>query len=481
MLRIRVLAALTAVLSLALAAPAVAADASRTSTRGRWIVDGAGRALLARGINVVAKRPPYTPASIGFGSDDAAFLQRNGFDAVRLGVLYAGVEPRPGAYDDGYLASIARTIAVLHRHHIRALLDFHQDMYNERYQGEGFPDWAALDDGLPAEPKAGFPGNYLAMPALQRAEDNFYANASGPGGVGLVDRYAAAWRHVAARFARTPGVMGYDLINEPLPGTAPVACLADGGCPAFEQQRLAPFYAKVTAAIRAVDRATPVSYEVPGTFGSGGGTSLPRLADRHAIFGWHLYCPQSTTGPDDSASKASCPAFEERQFGRADAHSARREPQLLSEFGSTVQTSTIGRVQDEADRHLVGWMEWTYFSNGITDTGGTPNLVEDPHRPPTGANVEAAQLAALRRPHATAVAGTPTRVAYDAATRAFVLRFTPRRAVAAPTRILVPAGAYPAGHRVTVRGGRVLRDAHGIVDVRARGRAPVTIRVTPRR
>ncbi|MGZ6641646.1 MAG: hypothetical protein ACXVFT_07385 [Solirubrobacteraceae bacterium] len=164
MLRIRVLAALTAVLSLALAAPAIAADASRTSTRGRWIVDGAGRALLARGINVVAKRPPYTPASIGFGSDDAAFLQRNGFDAVRLGVLYAGVEPRPGAYDDGYLASIARTIAVLHRHHIRALLDFHQDMYNERYQGEGFPDWAALDDGLPAEPKAGFPGNYLAMP-----------------------------------------------------------------------------------------------------------------------------------------------------------------------------------------------------------------------------------------------------------------------------------------------------------------------------
>ena len=31
--------------------------------------------------------------------------------------------------------------------------------------------WAVIDDGLPAEPKLGFPGNYLGMPALQRAFD----------------------------------------------------------------------------------------------------------------------------------------------------------------------------------------------------------------------------------------------------------------------------------------------------------------------
>ena len=83
------------------------------------------------------------------------------------------------------------------------MLDFHQDLYNERFQGEGWPDWAVQDDGLPAEPKAGFPANYLVMPALQRAFDHFWANDPGPGGVGLQDRYAAAWAHVAARFRST--------------------------------------------------------------------------------------------------------------------------------------------------------------------------------------------------------------------------------------------------------------------------------------
>ena len=50
--------------------------------------------------------------------------------------------------------------------------------------------------------KAGFPANYTVMPALNRAFDHFWANDPGPGGVGLQDRYAAAWRHVAAALPR---------------------------------------------------------------------------------------------------------------------------------------------------------------------------------------------------------------------------------------------------------------------------------------
>lgn len=442
--------------------PAAAAAKDTTSTSGPWLTDQHGRVLLARGINLVAKRPPYTPESVGFGGDDAAFLAARGFDTVRLGVLYAGVEPQRGQYDDAYLDSIGRTVALLAAHHIRAQLDFHQDMYNERYQGQGFPAWAALDDGLPAQPQAGFPGNYLVQPALQRAEDNFYANKDG-----LVDHYAAAWAHVATRFRGVSGVLGYDLINEPMPGTAPVSCARPEGCPAFEADVLAPFYAKVTAAIRTVDRRTPISYEPTAVFGSGGGTALPRLNDPHAVFGWHLYCPG---GP--------CPDIEEGQFRRAADHAGGHEPQLLSEFGSTKDTSVIERVQDEADRHLVGWMEWTYFSNGVTDTGGTPNLVNDPSRPPTGANVDAAQAAALTRPHATAIAGTPVSTAYDKAVRRLVVRYRPRPGV---TRILVPRAVYPRGVRALVRGGRVVRRRGGVVLVSARRARQVLVVVTPRR
>ena len=169
---------------------------------GRWITDAHGRVVVVHGINMVYKQPPYYPARVGFGDDDAAFLARIGFNAVRVGVIWKAVEPTPGHYDDGYLRQIARTVRALARHHVLALLDFHQDMYNERFQGEGAPDWAVQDGGLP-NLKLGFPTNYLVSPAVQHAFDQFWADAPGPGRVGLEDRFAAMWRHVAGRFSGT--------------------------------------------------------------------------------------------------------------------------------------------------------------------------------------------------------------------------------------------------------------------------------------
>lgn len=141
------------------AAP-VRVDASRWTTQGRWVTDAQHRVVITQGINEVAKSAPYAPDAVGFGEDDAAFLEAQGFTSVRLGVLWAGVEPRPGVYDDAYLARVERTVRILNAHGIASVLDFHQDMVNEKYQGEGWPAWAALDHGMPNIVKTGFPGNY---------------------------------------------------------------------------------------------------------------------------------------------------------------------------------------------------------------------------------------------------------------------------------------------------------------------------------
>ena len=131
-------------LLLAGSAEPVAADPSpgKLGHAGRWLTDAHGRVVLLHGFNLVAKSAPYTPASVGFDDDDAAFLASEGFNTVRVGVIYNAVEPEPGRYDDAYLDSIAQTVAALRAHGIYALLDFHQDMYTERYSGQGFPDWA---------------------------------------------------------------------------------------------------------------------------------------------------------------------------------------------------------------------------------------------------------------------------------------------------------------------------------------------------
>lgn len=186
---------------------------------GRWITDATGRVVIVHGVNMINKLPPYTSAFAGFGEDDAALLAREGFNAVRVGVIYSALEPAPGLYDDAYLGSIQQTIALLHRHGIMSLIDFHQDIWGPAFVSAGFPEWATLTDGLAIRPLAGFPEAYIRVPALQRAFDNFYANRAGPGGVGIQDRFAAAWAHAAGRLAGTPGILGWELLNEPFPGT----------------------------------------------------------------------------------------------------------------------------------------------------------------------------------------------------------------------------------------------------------------------
>lgn len=48
-----------------------------------------------------------------------------GFGVVRLGIVWKGLEPRPGVYDDAYLRRIHRTYTMLRRHGIAVLPDFH--------------------------------------------------------------------------------------------------------------------------------------------------------------------------------------------------------------------------------------------------------------------------------------------------------------------------------------------------------------------
>ena len=350
------LAALAAIAAVA-AAPAGgrAVRPGQLGHEGRWYTDDHGRVRILHGLNVVAKRAPYLPSSIGIGEDDAAFMARQGFNTIRLGVIYTAVEPRPGVYDDRYLSRIASTVRTFRRHGIYSLLDFHQDQYNERFQGQGFPDWAVLDDGLPAEPKYGFPLNYYLMPALQRTYDNFWANRRGPGGVGVQTRYAAAWRHVAARFRAQRGVMGYDLMNEPFPGSGVRACFAPAGCRRFERGRLSEFSRRMLRAIRSVDRSGLVHYEPATSFGFlGTAPSFHRpLRDPAVAFSWHLYCFQGLSLAG-APTIDDCPPYERHAFTRAERQARRdRAPQLLSEFGSTSDLGLIDRVADDADRARV--------------------------------------------------------------------------------------------------------------------------------
>jgi hypothetical protein len=41
---------------------------------GRWFTDATGRVVTLHSVNMVHKRPPYEPLSIGFGEQDARLI-----------------------------------------------------------------------------------------------------------------------------------------------------------------------------------------------------------------------------------------------------------------------------------------------------------------------------------------------------------------------------------------------------------------------
>jgi endoglycosylceramidase len=496
-IRTRVLVAAVSaavLLSCVFASSATAAPSEPLGHAGRWITDADGRVVILHGWNMVYKVGSYRPEDAGFGNDDAQFLAENGFNTVRLGVIFKGVEPTAGTYDDAYLESIARTESILAAHGIFSLLDFHQDMYNERFQGEGFPDWAVVGDAatLPAEPRVGFPGNYLEMPALNRAYDHFWLNDLAADGRTLQDAYAAAWRHVAGRFGDAPHVLGYNLFNEPWPGSQYPSCTSNVGCPLFDQQFLQPFSERVIAAIRQADPDTLAWYEPLLTFDFGADTSHGDTGDAHAGFAFNMYCLAelgdlvADLGP--STGPGCDPGYDLTLDNAEQQSSETGDALLMTEFAATNDLTMIKRVVELADERMISWQQWHYCAcdDPTTSGPGIQAVVGDAAEPPTGTNVNEEKLLASSRPYPQAVAGTPQSFGFDDATKEFHLDYSTARAdgsgdfpAGSQTEISVPQRQYPDGYAVDVQGAKVVSaPGASILTLASCGTGPVTVRVT---
>jgi endoglycosylceramidase len=454
---------------------------------GRWMTDARGRAVVLHGVNMVYKLPPYAPRSVGFNGPDARFLHRHGFNTVRLGLIYAGVEPKPGHYDDRYLRRIAKTERVLARNRIFSLLDFHQDLFNEKFSGEGFPAWAVLDGGLPAEPLTGFPGTYISSPGGNQSWNSLWLDSAGPGGVGLQERYAAAWKHVADRFRKRRRVLGYDIINEPWPGTQWPTCANTQGCPAFEQNFLGPMEKKAIDAIRTVDHRHIVWYEPVVTSQFGTAYTIPDSGDPNAGMSFHDYCLSGALGIP-AVGGLSCPELESLSLDnarqRADLNG---DTLMLSEWGATADKATIKRMVDATDQRMLSWQWWHYCGCADPTTSGPGDaqaIVKNAKKPPRGKNVLRGKLKLIERPYPQAVAGTPTSYSYDRDANAFSLKYStkdpagkrlPRRV---KTVVYVPRIHYRHGYSVAVKGARVVSREGARYLVLQRGKRARTVSVS---
>ena len=189
---------------------------------GTRLVNENGQTVIFHGINLVDKGSLQPDGSFRFIPNWPEDLYERfaelGINLIRLGIIWAAVEPEPGQYDEKYLQYISEQLDLAERAGISVILDMHQDLYAQRFS-DGAPDWAVLTD-QPYEKTALWSDAYLSSPAVQESWDAFWSNQKMPEtGKGLLDHYGETWAMLAKRFSDKPALLGYDILNEPAPGS----------------------------------------------------------------------------------------------------------------------------------------------------------------------------------------------------------------------------------------------------------------------
>ncbi|MEE4193693.1 MAG: cellulase family glycosylhydrolase [Anaerolineae bacterium] len=179
--------------------------------------DAYGRQVILHGINLVDINPKSNYMAY---CDPAIFRQFRewGFNCIRLGILWDGLEPQPAILNEEYLKGIDRMLDHAHQNGLYVLLEMHQALYASKFSA-GAPNWATITHAKPHyDVSEVWRDMYFTSPAVEATLDNFWDNVPALDRVGLQDHFGAVWGKVARRYCHHPAVIGYDLFNDPMPG-----------------------------------------------------------------------------------------------------------------------------------------------------------------------------------------------------------------------------------------------------------------------
>jgi endoglucanase len=323
----------TLILAGLLSAGLTAAGSRFVHTDGKHIVAPGGEKLLLRGINLgnwlvpegymfhFDKGPAsYREISALFndliGPDEASrfwkqyretyiaeadihFIRDAGFNCVRIPFHYKLI-------DDGTAFPLLdRAIAWCRERHLWVILDMHC--------APGGQTGTNIDDSW------GYPWVFESEAQQQLA--------------------AGFWRSIAQRYADEPTVIGYDLLNEPIPpGVAQL------------NPRLEPLYRKIAEAIRQVD--TNHTVILGGAQWDGNFEVFGPPFDRNAVYTFHKYW----TTPTKDAIQPYLD-FRERY----------KVPIWMGESGEN-RDAWIAQFREMLEKNDVGWTFWPYKKMDATSS-----------------------------------------------------------------------------------------------------------------
>ena len=227
--------------------------------------------------------------------EDIALLHRAGFNAIRVPMHYSLFESDDA---DGFRL-LDRLISWCHAEGLYVILDLHA--------APGGQTGANIDDS------AGYPWLYQS-PQEQ-------------------EHLVAIWRRLATHYGNEPAVLGYDLLNEPIPHFPKLAPL---------NSSLEPVYKKVAAEIRKVD--THHILFLGGAQWDSNFSVFGKPFDANVAYTFHKYW----TAPDESVIRDYID-FRERYD----------VPIWMGESGENTD-DWIAQFVKTREKNNIGWAFWPY-------------------------------------------------------------------------------------------------------------------------
>ena len=433
----------------------------RMQVANNRIVDEHGRVRIFHGFNDIghAKSGDYLPKATR-SQAVLETMRRAGLNTARMPLMWSGLAPKKGEFNSTYVSTLKSIVSNMAEMGFHPFMDSHQDLFSTIW-ADGAPAWVVNE----TKPRHAFPWPFKKQPnswgerylteEIGQCFGELYHNTHGTG-----DAFADAWTQAAKEFLGVPGVLGFELLNEPWAGDVfEDPLLLDPIIAA--RKSLEPFYKKLVDRIRAVDNQTIIFYEpvtwgvyLPGVEGFSGAVG----GEGQSVFSWHYYCwilegKHNASGSYPIWEKVVCDdVLEPLPFRHVDEgikKMGQGVSSFLTEWGSAAVPS-ISKPSDEGSREAESVMRnadkyfqsWTYWDiSSIVNRPSCTSFQMDHFLP-------------FARPYAAATAGAPVAMEFVPSSKVFTLTYQPAAGasgLAATTEIMVPEYVYPSnGYDVAV-------------------------------
>lgn len=381
--------------------------------QSKYFVDPQGRIKIYHGVNI-CNYSKWSEDRLPWHTEkDYQRLKEHGFNLVRFVIFWEAIEPEKGVYNQEYITKVKNHIKILSDLGIDVILDLHQDLYNKKFSGNGFPDWALPEGDLPFEPKKDWYMNYLNKSVI-KSYNHFWNSYE------LKSKYIDLLSHVQDQFKDTDNVIGIDVMNEPVP---PLPSIFN-----FETKILYSFYRILKIEMTGKIQTIPFFLEPPIYTSAG----IPSFLYSKSSMALSKYIPHYY--PPFCHYKGTYNKFNKFLMfiglrSKARESQKIKSPFIIGEFGIAPKVKNrftcIKDFINLSDKYCMSWAWWAYDKiehdiQGLLDNEGNPNLV----------------MESLTRAYPQRIAGTnPTY--YNDGDR-FYLEYTDDMGCKAPTEIYIP-------------------------------------------